>query len=95
MEFLNTFTMKVLGIDQSFTSCGIVLLEDGEMKFYEKFVTRKDDDIFDRAQELTVHIQLKAMQFEPDIVALEGLSFGSKGNATRDLGGLMFCRDGV
>jgi len=82
--------MKVLGIDQSYRSCGIVILEDGEMIHCEKYVTVQAMDIFSRAEQLTTHLKTIAEQYQPDLVSLEGLSFGSMGNATRDLGGLLF-----
>ena len=82
--------MRVLAIDQSYKSCGIVVLEDDDMVFYERYVTDAETDIYNRARQLAVHIQLMAMKFQPDKIALEGLAFGSRGNATRDLGGLLF-----
>lgn len=82
--------MKVLGIDQSFRSCGIVVLNDGNMEHCEKFTTDVSTDVYSRAIELTRHLQSIAKSHNPDIVALEGLSFGSVGNVTRDLGGLLF-----
>jgi len=82
--------MRILAIDQSYRSCGIVVFEDGDMIHYEKFVTNKDDDIYDRADQLASHIKELTLKYNPDVVALEGLSFGSVGNVTRDLGGLLF-----
>ncbi len=82
--------MKVLGIDQSYRSCGIVVLENGEIVHCEKVVTPIAMDIFSRAEYLANHLRTVAEQYNPNIVALEGLSFGSMGNATRDLGGLLF-----
>lgn len=82
--------MKVLGIDQSYRSCGIVVLDDEEMIFCERYVTDQEKDVYDRAHQLATHIQLLAIKHNPDKIALEGLSFGSTGNVTRDLGGLLF-----
>lgn len=82
--------MRVLGIDQSYRSCGIVILEDGKMIFCERYVTDPEKDVYDRAHQLATHIQLLALKHLPDKIALEGLSFGSTGNVTRDLGGLLF-----
>lgn len=82
--------MKVLGIDQSYRSCGIVILQDGEMVHCEKYATTVAMDIYDRAAQLATHLKTVANLYKPNIVALEGLSFGSTGNVTRDLGGLIF-----
>jgi len=82
--------MRVLSVDQSYRSAGIVIIENGEMIFCEKYVTEKDKDVYHRAAQLATHLQLVALKWQPDVVALEGLSFGSVGNVTRDLAGLMF-----
>lgn len=82
--------MRVLSVDQSYRAAGIVLLEDGEISFCEKYVTDKDEDIFFRARQLATRIQLIALKHQPDKIAIEGLSFGSTGNVTRDLAGLLF-----
>lgn len=80
--------MKVLAIDQSYTSCGIVVLKDGKMQYAERFVTDKTLDIFERAWELTEHLRAIALNCKPDVIAIEGLAFAKNGNATRDLAGL-------
>lgn len=82
--------MKILGIDQSYRSCGIVVLDDGLMIHCEKFTTTFAMDIYDRARQLATYLQTIVTEHSPDVVALEGLSFGSTGNVTRDLGGLLF-----
>ncbi len=82
--------MKILSIDQSYTSAGIVVIEDGMMTHCEKYSTDKENDIFQRAWELTTHIRSQVAFHKPDLVALEGLAFASNGNATRDLAGLLF-----
>ncbi len=82
--------MKVLGIDQSYRSCGIVVLKDGEMIHCEKYTTTLAMDIYARAAQLADHLRTVVQEHTPDLVALEGLSFGSTGNVTRDLGGLLF-----
>lgn len=77
--------MKILAIDQSFTSSGIVVLLDKKLYFCERYVTDKTKDVFERAWELTEHLRAIALSCKPDAVAIEGLAFVSKGNATRDL----------
>ncbi len=82
--------MKYLGIDQSYRSTGIVIIENGEMIHCEKYTTDADKDVYDRAEELSLHIEEVALEHKPDQIGLEGLSYGSQGNVTRDLGGLIF-----
>lgn len=82
--------MKILGIDQSYTSSGIVLLEKGEFLKGHKFVADKVRNRFGQAHEIAHHIAAIVEEFVPDIIAIEGLAFGMRGNVTRDLGGLQF-----
>lgn len=81
-----------LGIDQSFTSSGIcVVNEQGSIVFHETInTTDADGDIFDRALKIAQHIIALLMRFQPMRVGLEGLAFSKFGNATRDLAGLQF-----
>ena len=82
--------MKVLAIDQSYTSCGIVVLNNSKLHFCERFVTDVEKDIFERAWEVVEHLRDIALSCKPDIIAIEGLAFAKNGNATRDLAGLQF-----
>lgn len=82
--------MKILAIDQSFTSSGVVLLEDGIMTHAELFKSNNELDTFARVWEITSRLRLIVARFAPDIVALEGLAFSKFGNATRDLAGLQY-----
>lgn len=82
--------MKILGIDQSYTSSGVVLLEDGELVKGHKFTANKESNRFAQAYEIAIHLAEVVDEHEPDIIAIEGLAFGMRGNVTRDLGGLQF-----
>ncbi len=82
--------MKVLGIDQSYNSSGIVVLEDDDIIHAECFKSNKEFNRFGQAYEITIHIANVIDTFKPDLIAIEGLAFGMKGNVTRDLGGLQF-----
>lgn len=82
--------MRVVGIDQSYTSSGIVLLEKGEFLEGHKFVANKEKNRFAQAHEIALHIAEIVEDFKPDMIAIEGLAFGMRGNVTRDLGGLQF-----
>lgn len=76
-----------LGIDQSFTSCGLcVVSASGVVVHHETINTSDvDGDIFDRALKIVDGIDKVIDQFNPVRIGLEGLAFSKFGNATRDL----------
>lgn len=85
--------MVYIGIDQSFTGCGVVVLNaQGEMIGFSLTKTKKGEypDMFERAHVITKNVLNVVEQYPDSFVALEGLAFGSVGNATRDLAGLQF-----
>lgn len=88
--------MRVLSIDQSYTCSGIVVLNDGDMEHCEVFKTKKPEDAKDmkqtyhRAFLVSERIVKLAEEYKPDLISIEGLAFGMRGNATRDLAGLQF-----
>jgi Holliday junction resolvasome RuvABC endonuclease subunit len=82
--------MIYLGIDQSYTSSGIVVVKDQELLYSSVFKTPKDEDIFDRAWRISEHVLEVVEKFGVELIAIEGLAFGMTGNATRDLAGLQF-----
>lgn len=93
--------MRVLSIDQSMASCAYVVLDGQEPIFKEVLHTTGSDKAkdwqmrFDNPVEQMAFIANRiaevACSFKVDNVVLESLSFGSAGNATRDLAGLFFC----
>ena len=82
--------MRILGIDQSYTSTGIVMLENDALFKGYKFSANKSMNRFGQAYEIAIHLAVVVDEFEPDVIAIEGLAFGMRGNVTRDLGGLQF-----
>lgn len=82
--------MRVFGIDQSYTSSGLIIVEGEQVIHAEKFVSDSNKDKPARAWDIAQHIGTLVEQFNPDIVALEGLAFGMRGDSTRDLAGLQF-----
>ncbi|MBG24020.1 MAG: hypothetical protein CMF22_11260 [Idiomarinaceae bacterium] len=84
----------ILGIDQSLTSTGFVVLEDGKVSHHEVFSTAADkaDPLqkFKRVMKVRDRTREIIERFSPTIVSLEGLGFAATGNATRDLAGLQF-----
>jgi len=79
-----------MGIDQSFTSCGIIITVDGEVVDVIKIVSDKSLDIFQRSWNMAQSVGAIAAKYKPDHTAIEGLAFGMRGSATRDLAGLQF-----
>mgnify|MGYP001823205010 CR=1 FL=1 len=82
--------MKVLGIDQSYSCTGLIVIEGDVLKHVEALKSPKDMDIHARANWIATHIQMLADLHSPDCVGIEGLAFGMRGDATRDLAGLQF-----
>ena len=83
--------MKV-GIDQSFTSTGICFIDNNQLVFYKIISSDKEDESYDRAIQIADEIvfTIKDMNKDINIINIEGLSYGSKGDATRNLAGLQF-----
>jgi hypothetical protein len=83
--------MRVLGVDQSYTSTGWCIFNDEEMEDFGIIGTAPTDgDIFVRARLITDRLKEIAVTYSVDMVGIEGLAFGGVGNATRDLAGLQF-----
>lgn len=82
--------MKVLGIDQSFTSTGWCILEDDTVVKHGIITSDKNKTIFERSIDVAEEISSLIKKEEIDYVALEGLPFMSRSNVTRDLAGLQF-----
>jgi Holliday junction resolvasome RuvABC endonuclease subunit len=80
----------VLGIDQSFTSTGVVFLEENDIIMADRIRATKGTDRFDQAFEITYRIRELCLEYKPEEVGLEGLAFAKFGNVTRDLSGLQF-----
>ena len=91
--------MLVLGIDQSYKSTGIVLLEDETivdvLTFKANDVRMKGKveepiDRFDQSVEIAKFIGDYAVKHLPEAIGVEGLAHGGLGSMTRDLAGLQF-----
>lgn len=87
--------MIIMGIDQSYTCTGISVLDTEGSTFFTTIKTEKSTQldemgIFRRAKQVADSILTLIEQHSPDMVIIEGLAFGARGNATRDLSGLMF-----
>lgn len=82
---------QFVGIDQSYTSCGVVILnEDSNIAFFGTF-RAEGDDVYEKARNITSRVRTTIETFNNiQTVAVEGLAFSKFGNATRDLAGLQF-----
>ena len=83
--------MITIGIDQSYTSTGIIAIEDNKILKAKIITSPSGDLIFRRAWDISEEIKSFVKEFENPIVSIEGLAFAMTGNATRDLAGLQFC----
>lgn len=95
--------MILLSVDQSMASCACVVFSDEDPIFKEVIHTTgaekgKEDKwkfYFNNPVEQMKFITDKILDicksFKVEHIVLESLSFGSAGNATRDLAGLFFC----
>jgi hypothetical protein len=83
--------MRVLSVDQSYTSSGWCVFNNEELEDFGIIGTEiTDGDMVVRARIITDKLKEIANTYNIDMVGIEGLAFGSVGNATRDLAGLQF-----
>lgn len=83
--------MCILGIDQSYTKTAFVIIGDNNgLEEFGVISTNKEENSFSRALSVSCAINDVYLRYTPSIVNIEGLAFGLKGNATRDLAGLQY-----
>jgi Holliday junction resolvasome RuvABC endonuclease subunit len=82
--------MKIMGIDQSLNGTAVCIVEDGILIDFSITRSDKSQDVFQRALYIALSISDLYGRYKPDVVHIEGLAFGMRGNATRDLAGLLF-----
>lgn len=87
---LSEIVNRYLGIDQSLTSTGWVILQAGIVQNFGTIGSQKDQHVFDRAKSIALQINSICMQNKITHIAMEGLPFNAMSNVTRDLAGLMF-----
>jgi len=80
-----------LSLDQSISCSGVVIFKDGELMHFECIKTSLEDgsDV-KRISIITNRIIKLFDDYNCDSIVSEALSYGSIGNATRTLGGLLF-----
>ena len=81
----------VIGIDQSLTGTGIVVLDSKKSMIFKKLIVTKPKD-FDQEIERLIHIreEIKKINksFNIKLSVLEGFGFGARGDAIFQLAGL-------
>lgn len=84
---------NICGIDQSYTCTGIWITDlNGDTLHIEPVKTTKDEfpDIIERAVHIAERVYQLVVEYNVSTVNIEGLSYGSGGDQTRNLGGLYF-----
>jgi Holliday junction resolvasome RuvABC endonuclease subunit len=79
-----------MGIDQSYNFAAVVVLQNSNVIDFEVIKSNKDDTIYNRALDVATRICDVYSKHKPEVVQMEGLAFGTTGNVTRDLAGLLF-----
>ena len=64
--------------------------ENGEMIEFGTFKSDVTRDVYDRAGQIADFFASKCIEHDISSVNIEGLAFGIRGDATRDLAGLLF-----
>ncbi len=81
-----------MGIDQSYTCTGYCIISDGKLIHYGTIVTKpdKDEDVMidhiKRSRHISAELLTIHNAYNVTRVGMEGMSFASKGSATRSLG---------
>lgn len=86
---LKGYWMHYIGIDQSYTSTGYCILDDNGIVDFGIYVS-VPDDIYGRAKYIGIKLTELVNSYPESLVSIEGLAFGMRGSATRDLAGLQF-----
>ena len=78
--------MRFLGIDQSFTSCGIIILDDNSNLLHYQIITSNPlNSIYQRSWYISEEINKIIVDYNVDYIGIEGLAMSMCGNATRSL----------
>lgn len=80
-----------MGIDQSYTSTGVVVIDDVTGIVGAAIISSDPEELmFDRAWHVATAVAALVQKHSPDSIYIEGLAFGMRGSATRDLAGLQY-----
>lgn len=75
----------IVGIDPSLTSTGIVVLRGGEVELAETIKTKPNFPLIHRVSVIYSTIASIIEETTPDLIVIEGFSYGSKGRAIFDI----------
>ena len=80
-----------MGVDQSYTSCAFVICNEDNVMLHSGIIrTKKEVDVFERAIHISDCLTNLIKQYSVTRFHIEGLAFAMRGDATRDLAGLLF-----
>jgi len=80
-----------MGVDQSYTSCAFVITNSDKVLIDVGIIkTDKTEDPFVRALHIANTLNELIDKYSVDEFNIEGLAFAMRGDATRDLAGLLF-----
>src|SRR5271157_525537 len=82
--------MTILSIDQSYTHCAWCITNKQDIIEFGVIKSNKENDIYTRSLHISLILSGIFNHHCPDEIRLEGLAFGMRGDATRDLAGLLF-----
>ena len=82
--------MKFIGIDPSLTGTAVVVLNEEAKILRQELISTKAKDMIEKRMSIILDKVKKEITSKDDIVYIEGLSFGSSGQATLDLSGLHY-----
>ncbi len=82
--------MITLGIDQSFTSTGIVVKDRNTVLHFSTIRSDKNHDIYQRAFDIKTKVVEIVQLYKPTLINIEQIAFGGVGNAAKNLAGLLF-----
>lgn len=82
--------MPILSIDQSYTHCAYVVTFGNNIIDFDVLKSDAELNVYERSLDIALRLGQVFLKHRPEEIRLEGLAFGMRGNATRDLSGLLF-----
>lgn len=79
-----------MGIDQSLNGTAVCIVDNNNLLFFCVIRTDKTKTVFERTLHVALSISELYASHIPDSINIEGLAFAMRGDATRDLAGLLF-----
>jgi len=81
---------KILGVDQSFSNTGLVIVEDNRIIYADSISTKNNISLEDRIIIICKHIINICKEYNVYQVCIEGLSYNSRFASARQLAGLFY-----